>query len=645
MKKNYGEEILTVDIHERNWIAIGGTSFSFSGQCSKSENNIYILAWNDAHVLEDESTGKKDFINGEFLLLENQKLILRGTFRRPNDGQVANNGTFIFNDWIGFSGGVDGKGLESNFLAFNKMGKQIINHHYSANLGKNSLSNNGKYAICQTYHSNTADSNTVTFFDLETGKLLWQKVPETKNADAFEINTKENLIHFLYNNIGKFSYTLTGEFLDKDKWYQARIKYGTGYELLEIASQKLATMDISADPKATDEIVSLYLLAIKKIDSEYFLAQAHRKVGEIYESINKIDNAILHYELAQKHNPKVGVIKKLQKLKPQTKKQEKRAPFSIKLFKKATVQLLTTSKSVQAGVAPRGTYFQRDHYNNACWYIKNNYVSGLDKGFTKISITNKRGELIKSAELDHLVFKAKRAKNSDYFIAISYDLKLHLYSPTLELISSKKLSRKLDDRYRLKEVDVSPTGDLVVVAIDNELIFYDKDLQEIKNIATPVEKSAKSFQTEYFILDIEHDRHDNISAIQINGINDMYFGTYSGKVFKFTKDGSQELIYECQSPIRDIKGESPYLIVTCDKFIDIVKNGKKINTIEDAGKITWGDNAGYIVTKRYVKLFTRTGSPIAELTFTDSIADSYLFSNNLIVFTSKKTSVFSYSDA
>jgi len=38
MKINYDKEILSVDIYERGWIAIGGTSFSFSGQCSKSEN-------------------------------------------------------------------------------------------------------------------------------------------------------------------------------------------------------------------------------------------------------------------------------------------------------------------------------------------------------------------------------------------------------------------------------------------------------------------------------------------------------------------------------------------------------------------------------------------------------------------------------
>jgi outer membrane protein assembly factor BamB len=193
---NKSKEILSVDIHERGWIVIGGTSFVFSGQCSQSENGIYILAWKDAWIEEDESTGIKKFMNGEFLLLENQKLILKGALRRPNNGEVANNGTFIFNDWLGFSGGENGKGLEGDFLAFNKKGKGIINHHYSANLKNNRLSNDGRYAICQTYHSKTSDANTVTCFDLVTGKLLWQKIPETRSADAFKINSEENIIYF-----------------------------------------------------------------------------------------------------------------------------------------------------------------------------------------------------------------------------------------------------------------------------------------------------------------------------------------------------------------------------------------------------------------------------------------------------------------
>jgi hypothetical protein len=86
-------------------------------------------------------------------------------------------------------------------------------------------------------------------------------------------------------------------------------------------------------------------------------------------------------------------------------------------------------------------------------------------------------------------------------------------------------------------VDVSPTGDLIVVVIDNELIFYNKELQVTKEISTPVKIVTETYPSEYFIVEVESVDREDISAIQINDINDMYFGTYSGRVFKFTKDG------------------------------------------------------------------------------------------------------------
>lgn len=313
--ENNDKEILSVDIYEPGWISLGGTSFSFSGQCSVSENGKYILAWKDAWIQEDELTGKETFVDGEYLLLESKQLILKGTLRRPNYGEVANNGKFIFNDWLSFSGGLNGHELEGNFIAYNKKGEEIVNHHYLANLKNNKLSNDGRYAICQTWHSDTADGNTVSLFDLETGKLLWQKVPETRSADSFEFSTAENIIVFVYDNMGKFRYSLKGDLLDSEQWYRASINHSTGYELIEIAEQKLMAMDNPINLSTLKDALSLYLLAIEKMDSPYFLAKAHRRTGDIYELMGEKDKTIIHYEQALKHNPQIGLKKKLQKLK------------------------------------------------------------------------------------------------------------------------------------------------------------------------------------------------------------------------------------------------------------------------------------------------------------------------------------------
>lgn len=332
---NEESEELSVEFGDY-WIYISNSLFHFSGDYTTSKNGKYILAWKENVFVPDgaeEINESDDEINQDdeqldeadeelyarykehefkegFILLEDQKLILKVFLPRPHNGKVANNGTFIINSSIDRSNELKGR-----FVAYNKEGEELVNHKFSANLGVNSLSNDGGLALCQTFHSNTSDGSTVTCFDLYKRKLLWQKIPETSNANAFEVNVEEKIIYFLHDNIGQFRYTLAGEFLDEHKWYQARIKHGTGYELIEIANRKLADMGNSVNPITIDEVLNLYLIAVKKIDSDYFLAKAHRKIGEIYELMGKVDKAIAHYEKAQNHNPKVGVIKKLQKLK------------------------------------------------------------------------------------------------------------------------------------------------------------------------------------------------------------------------------------------------------------------------------------------------------------------------------------------
>lgn len=324
-------------------ILVSNSSFHFSGACCKSENGKYILAWKenlqvfgndegdsesvDETNYDDELLTEKEeelyarYLEKEFkegfLLLEDQKLILKALLPRPAYGKVANNGSFIFNSGIDRSNELKGR-----FIAYNKKGEELVNYKFSTNLGINSLSNNGKYAICQTLFSNTEDSHVVACFDLANKKLLWKKVPETKIADAIKFDSEEENIIFIYNNTGYFRYSLTGELLDKTQWYKARIKHSSGFELIEIADQKLATMGNTINPLIIDEVLDLYLMATERIDSNYFLAKAHRKIGEIYELIGKIDKTIFHFEQAQKHDPKIGIKKKLQKMKLENKKSE-----------------------------------------------------------------------------------------------------------------------------------------------------------------------------------------------------------------------------------------------------------------------------------------------------------------------------------
>ncbi|MGD0877009.1 MAG: tetratricopeptide repeat protein [Anaerolineales bacterium] len=253
--------------------------------------------------------------NGKIVLLEDGKVIFQDELERPDRGKVANNGIFIINDLK------TGGGLKSNFLAYTCSGKRIVQHLFSANLHNNGLSYNGQYAVFQLARSDTTDSHTMALFDLESGKLLWQKVPETWIANSFEFDIENNAIYLVYEDSRKFKYSLlNGEFLDEEKWYQDRIQYGTGFDLIKLAEGSLSSTNNSEFESVDNNALSLYILAVERLkDSPFFRAQTYRKIGEIYERLQDFGNAVNNYELALKYNPKVGVKNKLQLLKDKFK--------------------------------------------------------------------------------------------------------------------------------------------------------------------------------------------------------------------------------------------------------------------------------------------------------------------------------------
>jgi hypothetical protein len=82
----------------------------FFGPYSQSNNGRFLVAWSDS----DPSSGSGGFREGglgTYVLAEYGSVILDGKAERPNDGRVADNGTFIFNDWM------FGSGLKSTFFA------------------------------------------------------------------------------------------------------------------------------------------------------------------------------------------------------------------------------------------------------------------------------------------------------------------------------------------------------------------------------------------------------------------------------------------------------------------------------------------------------------------------------------------------
>jgi hypothetical protein len=260
----------------------------------------------DDYIENEKSTWQK----GEVALFQGNKNVFYERFDRPSTGRVANNGTFIIND------GMLGEGLHSTLWAYKVSGQKILQHKFSAFMKTFDISENGQYAICQLYHSETTDRSSIALFDLQSGKLLWQKIPKTWVAESFQFDVENKAIYLIYGNEEKYKYSMTGEFLDNDKWYQHLKNHGSGFQLKGLADKLIPNGKMPVDKNQISEALNLYKIAAERLkDNPYFCAQVHRKIGEIYENLENTFEAINNFELALRYNPNVGVKKKLQALK------------------------------------------------------------------------------------------------------------------------------------------------------------------------------------------------------------------------------------------------------------------------------------------------------------------------------------------
>jgi hypothetical protein len=145
-------------------------------QSAKSANQGFTLIW------RDEWPSGKIRTRGRYYLFEGQKELCKGQLQRPNDGHVADNGSFILVDWL-FT-----EELMSVFYAFNRDGEKLIERKFRANLYNGAIAVDGDYAACQTaVNRNSRHSEILTLFDLVQRTEVWHIQPPFW-PDDYEFN-------------------------------------------------------------------------------------------------------------------------------------------------------------------------------------------------------------------------------------------------------------------------------------------------------------------------------------------------------------------------------------------------------------------------------------------------------------------------
>lgn len=279
-------------------------ALDFFGPHTTSPNGKFHLIWLDRNP-EGTIGGHRYEGHGVWTLLRGDGAILAtGRLERPQDGHVADNGTFILNDWM------FGDGLNGRLCAFRADGQKLLEREFSANLGTSGISSDGRFAICQTAHApSSPDSNRHFLFDLEEGQEIATWVQETGWTNSYEIDSTNRNVVLVGQDDERIGYGFDGEMLDRDGWQRGRIAIGD----IDVIRPVAESLEHNSSSDLRAAILAGLDVALATGEG-WKQARALRIRGEMHERAGELEAAIEAYDQALTIDPQVGVARKLAKL-------------------------------------------------------------------------------------------------------------------------------------------------------------------------------------------------------------------------------------------------------------------------------------------------------------------------------------------
>ncbi|APZ99764.1 hypothetical protein BWQ93_15695 [Sphingopyxis sp. QXT-31] len=278
-------------------------SIGFFGHHAASPNGDFHLIWADRNP-EGTVGGYRHEGHGSWSLLHGDEIVATGRLERPTDGKTANNGSFIIHDRL------FGDGLKGRFVAFGADGAKLVEKELTANLISNGLSDDGRIAICQTANApGSTDSCRYILFDLEQGDEIARWEVETGWADGYEFDTTSRHVYLLRTNAGRVGYDFDGAMLDRKGWQTERIGAGD----LHVIRMVLASEEPMDRGMREALLAGLHVAA--QGSERTLQAHALRLLGEWHEQEGAIQEAVDAYGKALSIDARIGVARKLEKLR------------------------------------------------------------------------------------------------------------------------------------------------------------------------------------------------------------------------------------------------------------------------------------------------------------------------------------------
>jgi tetratricopeptide (TPR) repeat protein len=285
------------------------------GPFSRSPNGRWLISWRDSDP-SGSTGGARTRGKGAYLLYDvaGKRVVLQGRLERPNTGHVADNGTFVLEDWH-FA-----NELAGTLYAFDAQGHKLLARRLSANLLDNAVSANGRYAACQTASSSTDDSVRLFLFDLASGQQMFAVRPSAGawTTDlAIDASRVEVVAHI--KGLGAFRYDAHGTFLDQADLEHASLTRGDYSTVIRMGETLVQREGVS--PAQLREVLTAVQRARREgaDDDRGWAAAALKVQGLTYEALGDAANAMAMYEQALSINPKVGLKRKLAALQKRHK--------------------------------------------------------------------------------------------------------------------------------------------------------------------------------------------------------------------------------------------------------------------------------------------------------------------------------------
>lgn len=293
-----------LEIQEFGHGLISIDALDFIGRSSKSSNGQYRLIWSDRNP-EGTRGGHRYEGHGSWKLLSHDQIIAEGSLERPNDGRVADNGNFIFNDWM------FGDGLNGRFHAFSIDGTQLIAKELAANISSNGLSTDGRYAICQTANApGSEDSCRYILFDLEEAQEIARWEPEAGWASGYEFDSINRQLWLICEDDERIGYNFGGTMVDREGWQLRKIADGD----INIIRKVFEGVDGKPGSELGSAMIDGLHRTIEQGDG-WHQARALRLLGEIHEASNESAEALKAYDQALTIDTQVGVSRRAEKLR------------------------------------------------------------------------------------------------------------------------------------------------------------------------------------------------------------------------------------------------------------------------------------------------------------------------------------------